>query len=107
MTTDNLSKALAIIKRLGTEKTIEAAQALFDHAERTAPNTCADQLPSRYRPFITVDKGMAGHFAVKMWWNGEEEHGGFWEPYDTGTGRYSTPEEAYSWAKAEDLDVRR
>mgnify|MGYP003426448039 FL=1 len=111
MTTGDLSKALAIIKRLGTEKAIEAAQALFVHAERTAPNMCADQIPSRYKPFITVDRGMAGHFAVKMWWNDKEEHGGFWEPYDTGSGRYSSAEEAwdeaYEWAKAERLDVRR
>lgn len=42
--------------------------------------------------FVTVTKGMAGHFAVMFWWN--KDMGGFWEPWDTGIGRYRTEDEA-------------
>ena len=41
-------------------------------------------------PFITTTQGMKAWFAVHVWWNPE----GFWEPYDTGLGRYLTEEEA-------------
>jgi len=44
--------------------------------------------------FITVTKGMSGFFAVHMWRNDEEDFGPFWEPYETGLGRYETREEA-------------
>lgn len=61
---------------------------------------------SDHPPFISVTQGMSGHFAVLMWWNPE----GFYEPWDTGFGRYSTREEAIrearSWAEAEELEVR-
>lgn len=49
--------------------------------------------------FITVTEGMSGFFAVHMWLNEEEDFGPFWEPYDTGVGRYATREEAEDEAK--------
>ena len=58
------------------------------------------------KPFITTTQGMSGWFAAMYWWN--PEMGGFWEPWDTGFGRYSTEEraieEAQSWAAAEQLE---
>lgn len=55
-------------------------------------------------PFITTTQGISGHFAVMFWWNPE----GFWEPYQTGFGRYETQEqaanEAKNWAEAEELE---
>lgn len=55
--------------------------------------------------FVTVTQGMRGWFAVLVWWN--TEHGGFWEPLNTGVGSYATPEEAEpeakGWAEAEGL----
>lgn len=56
-------------------------------------------------PHITVTKGMAGWFAVMLWWN--PECGGFPEPYLTGSGRYAKQtdaiREAQDWAAAEEL----
>lgn len=49
--------------------------------------------------FVTTTKGMSGHFAVLMWLNEEEDFGPFWEPYDTGFGRYATREPAVAEAK--------
>ena len=49
--------------------------------------------------FITVTQGMSGWFAVHMWYNEEDLDFGFWEPYDTGMGRYATREEAVVEAK--------
>jgi hypothetical protein len=55
--------------------------------------------------FITVTNGMSGYFAVHMWWN--KELNGFWEPYQTGIGRYATRAqaelEAKHWAKNEEM----
>lgn len=42
--------------------------------------------------FVSVTEGMSGHFAVIYWWN--KLDGGFWEPWDTGVGRYRTEDEA-------------
>lgn len=57
---------------------------------------------------VDITEGMSGHFAVIIWWN--PDMGGFWEPWDTGKGRYATPVEAYLEAKAigeaEGLPVR-
>lgn len=57
------------------------------------------------KPFITTTQGMSGWFAVMYWWN--KENGGFWEPYETGFGRYSEEaraiEEAKIWAEAEEI----
>lgn len=54
---------------------------------------------------ITITQGMSGYFAVMVWWN--PDMGGFWEPYDTGTGRYSTAAdaepEAMQWARDEGI----
>jgi hypothetical protein len=61
-----------------------------------------------YSNFITVTKGQLW-FAVMFWWNIKEDFlapgDGFWEPWTTGMGRYSTQAEAISaaqaWASAE------
>lgn len=54
-------------------------------------------------PYITITQGGAGWFAVHMWWHPD----GFWEPYQTGIGRYHTREEAIveaaMWAAAEEM----
>lgn len=48
--------------------------------------------------YVTIRKGMSGWFACHIWWNPD----GFWEPYDTGMGRYALKEfaiaEAREWA---------
>lgn len=60
------------------------------------------------KPFITTTQGMSGFFAVMYWWN--PDMGGFWEPYETGFGRYSDEaraiEEAETWAENEQLDYQ-
>lgn len=65
-------------------------------------------------PYITLSKGVgSGWFAVKMWWN--PDHGGFWEPYQTGFGRFQggeeaiglAEEEALVWAEAEGIEYKR
>jgi hypothetical protein len=60
--------------------------------------------------FITVTEGMSGFFAVHMWLNQEEDCGDFWEPYDSGIGRYATREEAEvearQWAEMEGMEYR-
>ena len=45
-------------------------------------------------PYITVTSGMAGFFAVMVWWNPD----GFEEPYDTGLVR--SPKQADAIAEA-------
>lgn len=56
-------------------------------------------------PYITVTHGMSGYFAVMLWWN--TDMGGFYEPWDTGIGRYPTEAEAEAeaeqWADEEEL----
>jgi len=48
---------------------------------------------------------MSGYFAVMMWWNPEE---GFWEPYQSGIGRYDNEEDAIEeakwWAQSKGLE---
>jgi hypothetical protein len=60
--------------------------------------------------FITVTEGMSGFFAVHMWLNEEEDFGPFWEPYETGMGRYETREgaeiEAKRWATDWGMEYR-
>jgi hypothetical protein len=61
------------------------------------------------KPFITTTQGMSGWFAVQYWWNTKDVPGtGFWEPWDTGLGRYSTEEkaieEAQAWADSEGIE---
>lgn len=60
--------------------------------------------------FITTTKGMSGFFAVHMWLNEEEDFGPFWEPYETGMGRYATREEAEvearQWAEDWEMEYR-
>jgi hypothetical protein len=76
-----------------------AAELAAEEAEKT----------TKPKPFITTIQGGSGWFAVHYWWNDEDIPGkGFWEPWDTGFGRYSSEEkaieEAQSWADAEGLD---
>jgi hypothetical protein len=56
--------------------------------------------------FITTYQSVGGWKAVMYWWN--PDMGGFWEPWETGFGAYSTEEkaieEAQSWAEAEELE---
>jgi len=68
------------------------------------------KVPEGCDSFITVTSGVSGFFAVHMWLNTEEKDlGPFWEPYDTGFGRYATREEAAreakQWALSEDMPV--
>ena len=61
------------------------------------------------KPFMTTTQGMSGWFAVKYWWNDKDIHGmGFWEPWDTGIGRYADEAraitEAQDWAESEGLE---
>lgn len=62
------------------------------------------------KEYITVTEGMSGFFAVHMWLNEEEDFGSFWEPYETGMGRYGTREEAVAeaedWAEAADMTLK-
>lgn len=63
------------------------------------------------KQFITTTQGMSGFFAVHMWLNEEEKDiGPFWEPYDTGIGRYETREEAereaIDWAAMTEMEYR-
>ena len=57
------------------------------------------------RRYVTITKGGAGYFATLIWWN--PDMGGFYEPYDTGVGRYRTQAEAVpeavAWAEAEGI----
>lgn len=59
--------------------------------------------------YITITHGMSGYFAVKVWWN--PDHGGFYEPWDTGDGRYANAAdaepEAMEWAHTEGLEYRK
>lgn len=65
-------------------------------------------MTSTSKNFITVTEGMSGFFAVHIWYNHED--GGFWEPYDTGYGRYATREraevEAREWARETGMEYR-
>lgn len=61
------------------------------------------------KPFMTTTQGMSAWFAVKYWWNDKDIPGmGFWEPWDTGIGRYADEaraiEEAQDWAESEGLE---
>lgn len=63
------------------------------------------------KQFITTTQGMSGFFAVHMWHNEEEKDiGPFWEPYDTGIGRWETREEAeleaIDWANMLEIEYR-
>lgn len=55
--------------------------------------------------FVSITEGGSGFFAVTYWWN--PDMGGFWEPWDTGIGRYghedSARVEAIAIADAEHL----
>jgi len=64
-----------------------------------------------HEPFITVTSGISGYFAVMLWWNDEDgEDEGFWEPWNTGIGRYATraeaEKEARYWADLEELEFK-
>lgn len=57
-------------------------------------------------PLITINKGMAGWFAVMLWWNPD----GFPESFNTAAGRHDNQEaavaDAKAWAEAEGLEYR-
>lgn len=57
------------------------------------------------KDYITITHGMSGYFAILMRW--VTEHGGFYDIWDTGVGRYPSLEEACvegrTWAKEEGL----
>ena len=58
--------------------------------------------------YVTVTHGGSGYFATLIWWN--PDMGGFYEPYDTGVGRYATEAEAIpealDWADAEGVEFQ-
>lgn len=58
------------------------------------------------KDYITVTRGLRGYFAVHVWWN--PEHGGFYEPWQSGVGSYDSAKdaavEAQQWAEAEGLE---
>lgn len=60
------------------------------------------------KPFVGVTHGMRGWFAVLYVWN--EEHGGFYEPWNSSDFSYATREgaekDAKVWAEAEDVEFR-
>jgi hypothetical protein len=60
-------------------------------------------------PFIAVNAtpAMSGHFATLYAWSEDEELGGFYEPYETGFGRYATWQEAEVEAArwAEEMEI--
>ena len=59
---------------------------------------------AKQAPFVTVTYGISGWFAVLMAKNKE----GFYEPWNTGIGRYpdrdKAVEEAKAWAQSENLE---
>ena len=64
---------------------------------------------SEHPPYITVTRDMSGWFAMEVhYW--EDGKGGFYEPYQTGIGKYRTREEAVeegkAWAEAEGIEFR-
>ena len=65
-------------------------------------------MSNQHNDYITTTYGMSGYFAVHVWWN--PDMGGFWEPYQTGVGRYSDKKlaivEAKQWAEAEELEYK-
>ena len=75
---------------------------LSKHADQPVPRN------GKHPPYITTTRGGSGDFSVLLWWN--PDMGGFYEPWDTGVGRYATREEAEVWAKqwaeAEGLEYR-
>ena len=59
------------------------------------------------KPYVTASHGMRGHYAVMLVWN--EDHGGFYEPYNTGetcATREEALEDAKAWAEAENVEYR-
>lgn len=59
---------------------------------KPAATITVDMLATYRGKFVSVTEGMSGHFAVIYWWN--KVDGGFWEPWNTGFGRYATEDEA-------------
>lgn len=58
---------------------------------------------SQHERRVTITRGIRGYFAVLLCWN--TDHGGFWEPGQSGVGSYVTAKEAEpeakSWAQSE------
>lgn len=68
------------------------------------------EAPADTSNFITTTKGQQW-FAVEMWWNTEEDFlkpgEGFWEPYQTGFGRYNDEADAIVEAKQWAIDCEQ
>lgn len=64
----------------------------------------------RHERHISVTgPALSGYFAVMYWWHpGKNDNEGFWEPWETGIGRYATKEEAIAeakeWAEIEGME---
>lgn len=58
--------------------------------------------------YITTGRLGSGYAALQLFW--DPEHGGFWDVWQTGYGRYATKAEAEaearSWAKSEKLEYK-
>lgn len=84
----------------------QVPKAYWEDLMNRASKECQDMA----KEFITVTEGMSGFFAVHMWLNEEEDFGPFWEPYDTGMGRYATHEEAMvealAWSDETGIEYR-
>lgn len=63
----------------------------------STPQLIDKAAPGQKHVTITGPSVVGAYFAVVVWWN--PDMGGFWEPWDTGIGRYRTPAEAYREAK--------
>jgi len=64
--------------------------------------------PPKPEPYVTITHGMRGYFAVLLHWN--EDHGGFWEPWNTSDFSYSSragaERDGKAWAEAEGLEFK-
>lgn len=62
------------------------------------------------KDYITIMHGTSGFFACHVWLNEEDEDEPFWEPYESGIGRYATREEAEvearQWAEDMEMELR-
>lgn len=64
------------------------------------------------KPFVSCNytPAMSGHFATLWGWTEAEDGHGFWEPYETGIGRYATLDEAEAegrfWAEEIGVEFR-
>lgn len=90
-------------------RSIETLALFCERGGFTIVFTPEGKMQARMPTYITTTHAPSGHFAVMMWWNPEND--GFYEPYNTGAGRYRTREpaceEAIAWAQAEGVEYRK